>query len=250
MIISVRKQSRTLFKFSLILMSEFKINYGNKVGLWDSSYAKYIFSTQDRFSIIDLQWTLFLLKRIVSFIVDLTSRGGSGLFIEKESFGEFFLEELAKVYGQQSLIGYWPGGLLCNFKEVIKKKNIYNQDNNPLLNKQTYSRKAVFFTNYTKIPNYVYVFSLKRVFLPIQEAFKLGIPTIGIVDSNIRPYGLTYFIPGNDEALKSIVFYAHLIFFSIFKGNLLKRIKFKNKILKRLTTTYFFYDKQSLIKLY
>jgi small subunit ribosomal protein S2 len=189
----------------------------------------YIFSDRNGIHIIDLQQTVKLLDDAYTFVSDITERGGHILFVGTKKQAQEVLAEQAARVGQPFVNQRWLGGLLTNFSTIAKRlarmKELEELDyENPaasgftkkelLLKKRELDKlhKSLGgIRNLSKTPSALWVVDAKREHLAIDEAKKLGIPVIGILDTNADPDDFQYPIPGNDDAIRSVSLLTRII---------------------------------------
>ncbi len=195
----------------------------------------YIFGQRNKIYIIDLQKTLEKFKQAAQFVTDVTSRGRKVLFIgTKRQAQDVIMEEAARCdmpYVNQR----WLGGLLTNFDIVIKgvkrlKKleGVLDPESVTKLSKKERSRLEKermklekMLTGIRKmeaIPQAIFVIDPKKERIAVNEATRLGIPIIAVVDTNCDPDNIDYIIPGNDDAIRAIKLFASKIADSVIEG--------------------------------
>ena len=213
------------------------VHFGHQTKRWNPKMKKYIFGERSGIYIIDLEKTVDLLNSARDFSKELASKGGKILFVGTKKQAHQIISEEAKRCGMYSVTHRWLGGLLTNF-ETIKKsverlKEIERmQENETIWSNLT--KKEVARINKEKgkllrdlggiremvsLPDAVFVVDPKKEEIAVKEAMKLGIPIIGLVDTNCDPELIDYPIPGNDDALKSIRFVTSLLADSVHEGH-------------------------------
>ena len=197
------------------------VHFGHETKRWDPRMKPYIFGARNGIYIIDLQKTVQLFKETYQFVRDITSKGEYVLFIgTKKQAQESILEESTRCkmfYVNQR----WLGGMLTNFQtikrsidrlkklEAMKNEEIYN-----LLPKKEIlelekervklERTLGGIKNMDRLPGAIFVVDPKKEKIAVNEARKIGIPSIGVVDTNCNPEEVDYLIPGNDDAIRAI----------------------------------------------
>nr|NP_044803.1 ribosomal protein S2 [Reclinomonas americana]AAD11918.1 ribosomal protein S2 [Reclinomonas americana] len=200
-------------KTSLAIMLRNGVHIGHHVNKWNSETGPYLLGQRGNIHIIDLEKTLFLLRKTLSFVSELSSRGGSILFISTMYDFSNIVEENAKKCGQPYVNRRWIGGLLTNFTHIKKK----------LRNPKGCSEKFIFSTqgirNMERLPSAIFIVGVNNCRTALLEASKLNIPTIAIVDSNTSIQDITYPIPGNDDSILAVNLYCQLISNAILSGS-------------------------------
>ena len=188
---------------------------------------KYIFGKRDSIHIIDLTQTLELISSALEEIYKIISNSGKILFISTKKQASDAIAEVAKETGQYYVNHRWLGGMLTNWGTIsnsIKKLDKLNLDlvsENRGFTKKELLKMSVQrdklqkslggISQMKKIPDLIFVIDTNYESLAIKEAIKLGIPIIAILDTNSDPDGISFPIPGNDDARRSIDLYCHLI---------------------------------------
>ena len=203
------------------------VHLGHKTLRWNPKMKRYIFGKRDSIHIIDLTQTLELtnvaMEKVYSTIVD----GGKILFISTKKQASEAIAELAKSTGQYYVNHRWLGGMLTNWGTIsnsIKKLQKIEQDlsseNRGFTKKELLKmsvqrdklqRSLGGIMEMKKIPDLVFVIDTNYESLAIKESIKLNIPIIAILDTNSSPEGISFPIPGNDDARRSIDLYCNLI---------------------------------------
>jgi len=204
------------------------IHFGHKTSRWNPKMSPYIYSSKGNIHIIDLQKTVPLMQISLKHIYQTVKNNGKILFVGSKIQAKNLIAEYAEKCGQFYINNRWLGGMLTNWTTVSKSiKNIDRiekiLDNEKLVS--AYTKKEVLNLNKQKIkllksfagirkiggkPDLMIVIDTNKEHLAINEATKLNIPIIAIVDSNSNPDNIDYPIPGNDDAIRSIKLYCHL----------------------------------------
>ncbi|OGP61001.1 MAG: 30S ribosomal protein S2 [Deltaproteobacteria bacterium RBG_13_52_11b] len=197
------------------------VHFGHETKRWDPRMKPYIFGARNGIYIIDLQKTVQLFKETYQFVRDITSKGEYVLFVgTKKQAQESILEESTRCkmfYVNQR----WLGGMLTNFQtikrsidrlkklEAMKNEEIYNllpKKEILGLEKERVKLERVLggIKNMDRLPGAIFVVDPKKEKIAVNEARKIGIPSIGVVDTNCNPEDVDYLIPGNDDAIRAI----------------------------------------------
>jgi small subunit ribosomal protein S2 len=204
------------------------VHFGHETKRWDPKMKPYIFGARNGIYIIDLQKTVQLFKEAYQFIRDICANGEYFLFIGTKKQAQDTIHEQATRCGMFYVNKRWLGGMLTNFQtikrsidrlnklEAMKNEEIYNllpkkevleleKERNRL------ERSLGGIKKMDRLPGAIFVVDPKKEKIAVREARKIGIPSIGIVDTNCNPEELDYIIPGNDDAIRAI----HLFAFKI-----------------------------------
>ncbi len=206
-------------------MLEAGVHFGHQARFWNPKMAPYLFGQRNKIHIINLEKTLPLYNEAVNFISKLAAKKGVILFVGTKRAAQAIIQEEASRCGMPYVNRRWLGGLLTNFKTVrqsIKRlKDLESMEANGAqerLSKKellTHSRELAKLErslsgikNISGLPDALFVIDVGYEYIAVSEAKKLGIPVVGVVDSNNSPDGIDYIIPGNDDAIRSIQLYA------------------------------------------
>jgi small subunit ribosomal protein S2 len=196
------------------------VHFGHQTRRWHPKMRRYIFGERDGIYIIDLLKTVDLLERARAFVQDLSARGGIVLFVGTKKQAKDIVKEAAQSAGMPYVNERWLGGLLTNFNtmklriarmhELQRLKDEGQLDLLPTKERMTMEAElAKLDTNLRgvgdmeRLPDAVFLTDLKVEEIAVREANRLGIPTIGLVDTNCDPESVDYVIPGNDDAIRS-----------------------------------------------
>ncbi len=203
------------------------VHLGHKTLRWNPKMKKYIFGKRDSIHIIDLTQTLELINVALERIYNVILGNGKILFISTKKQASEAIAELAKETDQYYVNHRWLGGMLTNWGTIsnsIKKLERLNLDlvsENRGFTKKELLKMSVQrdklqkslggIANMKKVPDLVFVIDTNYESLAIKESIKLSIPIVAILDTNSDPEGITFPIPGNDDARRSIDLYCNLI---------------------------------------
>ncbi|MGW9626785.1 30S ribosomal protein S2 [Microbacterium sp. NPDC055521] len=205
------------------------VHFGHQTRRWNPKVKRFILTERSGIHIIDLQQSLSYIDQAYDFVKETVARGGTILFVGTKKQAQEILAEQADRVGQPYVNQRWLGGLLTNFSTIAKRlarmKELEELDyENPaasgftkkelLLKKRELDKlhKSLGgIRNLSKTPSALWVVDAKREHLAIDEAKKLGIPVIGILDTNADPDDFQYPIPGNDDAIRSVSLLTRII---------------------------------------
>jgi small subunit ribosomal protein S2 len=210
-----------LVSISMKQLLEAGVHFGHQTKRWNPKMKEYIFGERNGIYIIDLQKSLKLFKNAVQFISDLSAQGKSVLFLGTKRQAQEVIQEEAQRCGMYFVNQRWLGGLLTNFATIQKSIKRFReleamQSNGQydLLSKKEVARlererkklekNLSGIKEMTQLPDALFVIDTKKEVIAVQEARKLGIPIVGVADTNCDPDEIDYIIPGNDDALRAI----------------------------------------------
>jgi small subunit ribosomal protein S2 len=197
------------------------MHFGHQVHRWHPKMRKYIFGTRNGIHIIDLQKTIRLLKEAYQTVKETTAEGGIVLFLgTKKQAQQVVLDESARCK-MFSVTNRWVGGTLTNFttirKNLAKMREYEQLDAEGLLaqlprkeeasHRRRWEKLREAFSgiqDLPKVPEVLFIIDLKKEHIALQEARRLGIKVVAIVDTNCNPDEVDYPVPGNDDAIRSI----------------------------------------------
>lgn len=198
------------------------VHFGHQTRRWNPKMKRFIFTERSGIYIIDLQQSLGFIDKAYDFVKETVAHGGTILFVGTKKQAQEAIAEQATRVGQPYVNQRWLGGLLTNFQTVSKRlarmKELEELDFEDT-SKSGFTKKELLIKkreldklhkslggirNLTKTPSALWVVDTKKEHLAIDEAKKLGIPVIGILDTNCDPDEVTYPIPGNDDAIRSV----------------------------------------------
>ena len=197
------------------------VHFGHQTKRWNPKMKPYIFGARNGIYIIDLGKTARLFDEAEAFVRDLAADGKTVLFVGTKRQAQDLVLEEAKRCGMYFVNQRWLGGLLTNFltiqKSIARLRDVEAMAEDGRYEK--FSKKEIArlekekrklhknldgIRNMTRLPDAMFVVDTRREKIAVDEARKLRIPVIGIVDTNCDPDDVDYLIPGNDDALRSI----------------------------------------------
>ena len=216
-------------------MLEAGVHFGHQTRFWNPKMAPYLYGQRNKIHIINLEKTLPLYNEAVNFVGKLSSRKSKVLFVGTKRAAQAIIAEEATRCGAPYINRRWLGGLLTNFKTVRQSINRLKEleaekldgsmdkrnKKETLMNNrelEKLERTLGGIKDMGGLPDALFVVDVGYEYIAIKEAQKLGIPIIGVVDSNNNPQGIDYVIPGNDDAIRSIRLYAQGIADAILDG--------------------------------
>ena len=206
---------------SMQQMLEAGAHFGHQTRRWNPKMKPYIWGARNGIYVIDLRQTVPLFRNAYQFLNGITARGEKVLFIgTKKQAQEVIVEEAARC-GMFYVHNRWLGGMLTNFKTIkgsidrlrqiekmaadgtferLPKKEVLKLTRE----KGKLDKNLAGIKDMNRLPGAVFIIDPKKEHIAVQEAKKLGIPIVGLVDTNCDPEGIKYVIPANDDAIRSI----------------------------------------------
>ena len=225
----------TLPTFTLRQMVEAGVHFGHHARRWNPSMAPYIYGKKDNIHIIDLQKTYPMLYTALNAAREVAAQGGKILFVGTKRQAQDLIKENAERCGQYYVNHRWLGGMLTNWKTVYKsisrlvklnemfEKNAFDgytkkEMQNIKKEQEKLNKELGGIMNMGGQPDMLFVIDTPKEDLAIKEAKKLGIPVIGICDTNANPNEVDFPVPGNDDAIRAIQFYCELVSSAVLDG--------------------------------
>lgn len=215
-------------------MLEAGVHFGHQTRYWNPKMAPFIFGHRNKIHIINLEKSLPMFEQALAYVRRLTANKGSVLFVGTKRQAREIVQEEALRAGAPFVDHRWLGGMLTNYKTVkqsIKRLNDLQATladaNNGLSKKETLmlsreveklERSLGGIKDMNGLPDAIFVVDVGYQKGTIVEAKKLGIPVIGVVDTNNSPEGIDYVIPGNDDSARAIRLYARGVADAILEG--------------------------------
>jgi len=211
------------------------VHFGHQTRKWNPKMRPYIFIARNGIYIIDLQKTLKRLHRAQRFLHDVASKGGTVLFVGTKKQAKVAVRQYATQCGMPFVSERWLGGMLTNWetinKRVAKLEEIEKLRATGKIEQFSKKEQLEIARLYAKLdknlggirhmkglPSAVFVIDTVEEETAVREAKKLGIPVVGIIDTNSDPDMIQYPIPGNDDAIRAITLYARVAADAIAEG--------------------------------
>jgi small subunit ribosomal protein S2 len=214
--------------YSMRQLLEAGVHFGHQAHRWNPKMGSYIFGTRNNIHIIDLAQTVPMLHRALNAVSDTVAKGGRILFVGTKRQAQDAVAEAAKKSAQYFVNSRWLGGTLTNWKTISESiKRLRKLDE--MLNSgeaQGYTKKERLTLTRERdklnralggikdmggLPDLLFVIDTNKEDIAIKEARRLGIPVAAVVDTNCNPDGITFVVPGNDDAGRAITLYCDLI---------------------------------------
>lgn len=204
------------------------VHFGHQTKRWDPRMKKYIFAERNGIHIIDLQKTIAAIKVAYEVVRKTVHEGKTVLFVGTKKQAQAAVEREAKRCGMFYVNNRWLGGMLTNFstikKSILRLKKIEKMEIDGTFESLTKKEVAKYVKEKARLeknlsgikemkelPGVVFIIDTRTEAIAVAEAQRLGIPIIAIVDTNCNPEGITYPIPGNDDAIRAITLFTQVI---------------------------------------
>ena len=204
------------------------VHFGHQSRRWNPKMKKFIFGERNGVYIIDLQKTIKQVNETYHFIRECVEQGGDVLFVGTKRQAQEVVREQAQRCGMYYVTNRWLGGTLTNFdtikKSIRRLKQIEKMEeegdfgtvikkeiNSILKDKAKLEKNLSGIKDMGGIPGTAFIIDTKKESIAVAETKKLGIPTVGIVDTNCDPDDVTYPIPGNDDAIRAIKLFTSIV---------------------------------------
>lgn len=223
-------------KVTIKTLLEAGCHYGHQTRRWDPRMKPYIFGERNDIYILDLKKTIQQADRSYSFLNDIAKKGGTILFVGTKKQAQEAIVENANRCGMPFISNRWLGGLLTNFVTIQARIDRMKQleameesgqmallpkKEQSVLNKELekLQKNLGGVRNMTKLPQALFVVDTVREEIAVKEANRLGIPVVGLLDTNSNPDVVDYGIPANDDAIRSITLMVEVMADAIEAGN-------------------------------
>ncbi len=211
------------------------VHFGHQTRRWDPKMAEYIFQARNGIHIIDLQKTSKKLDEAYSFIKEQAEEGKKVLFVGTKKQAQECMKEAALKCGMFYIDQRWLGGMLTNFDTIQKRiqrlKDLEAMEEDGTFDilpkkevillkkeKEKLERNLGGIKEMNELPGVIFLVDPKKERIAILEAKKLGIPVVGLVDTNCNPEELDYPIPGNDDAIRAVKLIADVMANAVIEG--------------------------------
>lgn len=220
---------------SMRQMLEAGVHFGHQTRYWNPKMGPYIFGARNNIHIINLEHTVPMFRKAANFISSLAANGGKVLFVgTKRSAGESVKTQAIRC-GMPHVSHRWLGGTLTNFKTIkqsikrLEELDAMEEDGTftRLTKKEVLERRREReklerslggVKSMASLPDAIFVIDVGHEKIAVHEANKLGIPVVGIVDTNSSPDGVQYMVPGNDDAMRAAELYSIAIADAVIAG--------------------------------
>jgi small subunit ribosomal protein S2 len=220
--------------FTMRQLLEAGVHFGHHTRRWNPKMREYIFGVRNGVHIIDLQQTVPAMDRALKAMRDIVGQGGRVLFVGTKHQARDIVKNSAKRCGQYYINQRWLGGMMTNWKTASNSVSRLRELDEILSGSATkYAKKEILMMTRERdkleasiggvkemggLPDALFVIDTTKEDIAIAEANKLGIPVFAILDTNSDPTGVTFPIPGNDDAQRAIELYCDLVSAAILDG--------------------------------
>jgi len=211
------------------------VHFGHQTQRWNPKMKPYVFTARGGIHIIDLHKSVDRAKKAADFVKEVASSGGRMIFVGTKKQAVEPIQEAAKKCGQFYVTKRWLGGMMTNFAtikaSIDRLKKIDGMREKGELEFFSKKERARIEKEYTRLVDYLegirdmkdapsamFVVDLNKEHIAVTEAIRLGIPVIGIADTNVDPELIQFPIPGNDDAIRSIKLFANLVADAFMEG--------------------------------
>ena len=219
------------------------VHFGHQAKRWNPKMAKYIFTERNGIHVIDLHKSLKKIEEAYAVIREIAENGGKVLFVGTKKQAQEAVKEQAERSGMYYVNNRWLGGMLTNFATIKTRierlKELEKMEADGTLDTAYTKKEAANFRkelaklsknlcgikDMKEVPAAVFIVDCKKETLAIVEAANLGIPVFAMIDTNVDPDLVTYPIPANDDAIRSVKLISSVIANAIIEGNQGKEVK-------------------------
>jgi small subunit ribosomal protein S2 len=221
---------------SMKQLLESGVHFGHQTRRWNPKMKRYIFTERNGIYIIDLQQSLDYIDRAFEFIKETVAHGGTIMYVGTKKQAQEAIAEQARRVGMPFVNQRWLGGMLTNFSTVYKRlqrlKELEEIDFNDVAASGMTKKELLHLRrehdkldrtlggikDMTRVPSAIWVVDTKKEHIAVNEARKLGIPVVAILDTNCDPDEVNYPIPGNDDAIRSVALLTRVVADAVAEG--------------------------------
>jgi small subunit ribosomal protein S2 len=221
---------------SMKQLLESGVHFGHQTRRWNPKMKRYIFTERNGIYIIDLQQSLDYIDRAYEFIKETVAHGGTILYVGTKKQAQEAIAEQARRVGMPFVNQRWLGGMLTNFSTVYKRlqrlKELEELDFNDVAGSGMTKKELLQLRrehdkldrtlggirDMARVPSAIWVVDTKKEHIAVNEARKLGIPVVAILDTNCDPDEVNYPIPGNDDAIRSVALLTRVVADAVAEG--------------------------------
>tara|TARA_B100000513_G_scaffold169672_1_gene85548 strand:+ start:78 stop:920 length:843 start_codon:yes stop_codon:yes gene_type:complete len=221
--------------FTMRQLLEAGVHFGHSTRRWNPKMASYLYGDRNGIHIIDLRQTVPMLHQALSAVRDVVASNGRILFVGTKRAAAPRIAEAAKKCGQYYVNHRWLGGMLTNWQTISKSiarlreldeklggqevQGLTKREQLGLTREQEKLERALGgIKDMGGLPDIIFLIDTNKEDIAVAEANKLGIPVVAVIDSNSDPAGITYPIPGNDDAIRAVSMYCNLVADSVLDG--------------------------------
>ncbi len=235
--INQKNQEEKMAVITMKQLLEAGVHFGHQAKRWNPKMAKYIFTERNGIHVIDLHKSLKKIEEAYAVMREIAENGGKVLFVGTKKQAQEAIKEQAERSGMYYVNNRWLGGMLTNFSTIKKRierlKELEKMEADGTLDTSYTKKEAANFRkelaklsknlggikNMEDVPAAIFIVDCKKETLAIKEASDLGIPVFAMIDTNVDPDLITYPIPANDDAIRSVKLISSVIANAIIEGN-------------------------------
>ena len=223
-------------EISLEQMLQAGVHFGHQTKYWNPKMEQHIFGVRNKIHIINLEHTVEMIKPALKFIEGVAAKNNKILFVGTKRTATDIIKNEAIRCSMPYVNERWLGGMLTNYKtirsSITRLENLLRQKEDGTFSKLTKKeglkiqrdidrlQKSIGgVTEMGGLPDALFIIDVKRESIAVSEASKMGIPIVGIVDSNSNPEGIDYVVPGNDDSIRSIALFTEAVADACLKGS-------------------------------
>src|SRR5579862_9307004 len=220
--------------FTMRQLLEAGVHFGHHTRRWNPKMSPYIFGTRNGIHIIDLEQTVPLLRQGIEAIREVVAGGGRVLLVGTKRQAQDAIADAAKRCGQYYVNYRWLGGMLTNFKTISQSiKRLRELDERITTEESGLTKRELLELTRDRdkleralggikemggLPDILFIIDTNKEAIAVNEANTLKIPTVAVLDSNSDPAGITFPVPGNDDAMRAIHLYCDLVSGAVLDG--------------------------------
>ena len=223
-------------EISLEQMLQAGVHFGHQTKYWNPKMDQHIFGVRNKIHIINLEHTVEMIKPALKFIEGVAAKNNKILFVGTKRTATDIIKNEAIRCSMPYVNERWLGGMLTNYKtirsSITRLENLLRQKEDGTFSKLTkkeglkiqrdidrLEKSIGGVTEMGGLPDALFIIDVKRESIAVSEASKMGIPIVGIVDSNSNPEGIDYVVPGNDDSIRSIALFTEAVADACLKGS-------------------------------
>ena len=223
-------------EISLEQMLQAGVHFGHQTKYWNPKMDQHIFGIRNKIHIINLEHTVEMIKPALKFIEGVAAKNNKILFVGTKRTATDIIKNEASRCSMPYVNERWLGGMLTNYKtirsSITRLENLTRQKEDGTFSKLTkkeglkiqrdidrLEKSIGGVTEMGGLPDALFIIDVKRESIAVSEASKMGIPIVGIVDSNSNPEGIDYVVPGNDDSIRSIALFTEAVADACMKGS-------------------------------
>ena len=223
-------------EISLEQMLQAGVHFGHQTKYWNPKMDQHIFGVRNKIHIINLEHTVEMIKPALKFIEGVAAKNNKILFVGTKRTATDIIKNEAIRCSMPYVNERWLGGMLTNYKtirsSITRLENLLRQKEDGTFAKLTkkeglkiqrdidrLEKSIGGVTEMGGLPDALFIIDVKRESIAVSEASKMGIPIVGIVDSNSNPEGIDYVVPGNDDSIRSIALFTEAVADACLKGS-------------------------------